>query len=171
MKKCIVLCAGFLILAVLFCGCTSQPTTAPSSLTPAPVTGASQVSAPPTTTAGPALIGTNWQLGWFDDTKGLWSKVAEGSTITAKFSTDGKVTGHSGCSDYVTDYQLTETPKVWFRRPAVPEKICQTPNGVMSQQSAYYTDLEWSQTYAITGGQLIFFDKTGKKILQFDPAP
>jgi heat shock protein HslJ len=81
------------------------------------------------------------------------------------------VTGFSGCSDYVTDYQLTETPKVWFRRPAVPEIVCQSPNGVMSQQSAYYTDLEWSQTYAVTNGQLIFNDKSGKKILQFDPAP
>jgi heat shock protein HslJ len=168
MKQWIVLSAGLLVLLVMFCGCTSQPAAAP--VTPAPSAGTQQVSAVPTT-AGPVLVGTTWKLGWFDDTKGLWSKVAEGSTITAKFSSDGKVTGTSGCSDYVTDYQLTQTPKVWFRRPAVPEKVCQTPNGVMSQQSAYYTDLEWSETYAIKDGQLVFYDKTGKKILQFDPAP
>jgi heat shock protein HslJ len=168
MKLSVPLFAGLVILVVLICGCTGQPSAAPASQTPAQVS--QQVTAAPTAT-GPTLTGTNWQLGWFDDTKGMWSKVAEGSTITATFSKGGKVSGFSGCSDYVTDYQLTESPKVWIKRPAVPEKVCQTPNGVMSQQSAYSTDLEWSQTYAITGGQLVFFDKTGKKILQFDPAP
>jgi heat shock protein HslJ len=167
MKSLVPHCVGLLILTVLICGCTSQQAAAPASLTPAATP--QQVTAAPAAT-GPAIIGTNWKLGWFDDTKGMWSKVAEGSTITATFSANGKISGFGGCSDYVTDYQLTESPKVWFRRPAVPEKVCQTPNGVMSQQSAYYTDLEWSQTYGITGGQLVFFDKTGKKILQFDPA-
>lgn len=166
MKISVLLCTGILILAVFFCGCTSQPAT-----TPAPQATAVAAQPLPAAAAGPALIGTNWKLGWFDDTKGMWSKVAEGSTITAKFSADGKITGFSGCNDYVTDYQLTETPKVWIKRPAVPEKVCQTPVGVMSQESAYDTDLEWSTTYAITGNQLIFFDKTGKKILQFDPQP
>ena len=162
------------IVAATVSGCTSQQ--APAA--PAPQTSAPAVSQAPatpavTTAVGPALVGTNWQLGWFDDTKGVWSKVAEGSTITAKFTADGKVSGYSGCSDYTTEYQMLKVPAsgVWFRRPAVPEKVCQTPVGVMSQQSAYYTDLEWSQPYAITGGQLVFFDKTGKKILQFDPVP
>jgi heat shock protein HslJ len=174
MKSWFFLGIGLVILAVMLSGCTSQPAPAPASTqTPAPAAPQVPVVQTTATAAGPALIGTNWQLGWFDDTKGVWSKVAEGSTITAKFSGDGKVSGHSGCSDYVTDYQLLKVPSsgVWFRRPAIPDKVCQTPNGVMSQQSAYYTDLEWSQTYAMTGGQLVFFDKTGKKILQFDPAP
>lgn len=168
MKFFIPVCVGIMILAVMFCGCTNSPAAAPSGQTP--VVNPQQATVASTAT-GPSLTGTNWLLGWFDDTKGVWSKVADGSTITAKFSPEGKVSGFGGCSDYVTDYQLTESPKVWFRRPAVPEKVCQTPNGVMSQQSAYYTDLEWSESYAITGNQLLFFDKTGKKILQFDPAP
>jgi heat shock protein HslJ len=99
----------------------------------------------------------------------MWTKVIEGSTITVKFSPDGKIRGFSGCSDYITDYQITQTPKIWFRRPTVSQTTCQTPTGVMSQESAYFTDLEWSETYAITEGQLHFFDKSGKKILQFDP--
>lgn len=164
MKFSVLLCTGILILAVFLCGCTSQSSTAP-----APQTSVVATAQQPAAAAGPALIGTNWKLGWFDDTKGMWSKVAEGSTITAKFSADGKLAGFSGCNDYVTDYQLTETPNVWIKHPAVPEKVCQTPVGVMSQESAYDTDLEWSKTYAITGGQLNFFDKTGKKILQFAP--
>jgi heat shock protein HslJ len=168
MKFFVPLCVGLLILTIMFSGCTSQQAAVPASQTPG--ANPQQVTAAPAA-PGPSLTGTNWKLGWFDDTKGMWSKVAEGSTITATFSSAGKISGFSGCSDYITDYQLTQSPKVWFRRPAVPEKVCQTPNGVMSQQSAYYTDLEWSESYAITGNQLVFFDKTGKKILQFDPAP
>ena len=170
MKQRFLLCIGVIILSVLISGCTSQPAAGPAVQAPASAQPATAV--PAATTASPAtLVGTHWQLGWFDDTKGMWSKVAEGSTITAKFSADGKLRGFSGCSDYMTDYQFTESPKVWFKRPEVSTKECQTPNGVMSQESAYFTDLSWSETYAIKDGQLITFDKTGKKILQFDPAP
>ncbi len=167
MKHGFFVCFGLLVLAVLICGCTSEPAAAPATPTPAPVV--EQPTAPSIASDAETLLATSWNLGWFDDTKGVWSKVAEGSTITADFSADGKVRGFSGCSDYVTDYQLTESPHVWFVRPAVSEKVCQTPTGVMSQESAYFTDIEWSETYAIKDGQLLFFDKSGKKILQFDP--
>ena len=171
MRQLFFLCTGFIVLAVLVSGCTG-PSATTQGVQPA-AAQAQQVTGSPavTPTAATSLVGTHWQLGWFDDTKGMWSKVAEGSTITAKFSADGKLRGFSGCSDYITDYQVTETPKIWFKRPAVSEKECQTPNGVMSQESAYFTDLEWSQTYAIKDGQLLLFDKTSRKILQFDPAP
>ncbi|NMB78098.1 MAG: META domain-containing protein [Methanomicrobiales archaeon] len=166
MKQSVCLFAGLVIMAVLITGCTSQPAAAPAA-TPAPAVAApvaTEATHIPTT----FLLDTTWKLGWYDDTKGMWSKVIEGSSITAKFTSDGKLTGFSGCSDYTTDYQLTDTPKIWIKRPTVPELVCQTPTGVMSQQGAYYTDLEWSQTYAMKDGQLLFYDKTGKKILQFD---
>jgi heat shock protein HslJ len=100
----------------------------------------------------------------------VWSKVAEGSTITATFFGEGKVTGTGGCNGYTTDYQLGSAPRIWFRRPVVPEHLCQTPNGVMSQESAYFTDLEWAETYSITNGQLVIYNKENRKILQFDPS-
>jgi hypothetical protein len=57
-----------------------------------------------------------------------------------------------------------------FTWPVVPYTQCQPPTGVSSQESYYYTDLGRVDTYSITDGQLIFFDKQGEKILQFDPA-
>jgi heat shock protein HslJ len=159
---------GMLLLAILATGCTNQPvqTPAPPAATAAPAqTTAAIPSTPPAT-----LTSTTWKLGWFDDTKGVWSKVAEGSTITATFFAEGKVTGSGGCNGYSADYQLGSAPRIWFRRPVVPEHLCQTPNGVMSQESAYFTDLEWAETYSITNGQLLIFDKTNRKILQFDPS-
>jgi heat shock protein HslJ len=164
MKQRVLLFAGLLILAVLFSGCTSQPAPAPVTQAPAAATPQATVTHMATT----SLIGTDWKLGWYDDTKGTWSKVIQDSTITAKFSSDGKVTGFSGCSDYDTKYELGDAPQIWIVRPAVSTKVCQTPTGVMGQESAYFTDLEWAKTYAIKDGQLLIFDKTQKKILQFD---
>ena len=134
-------------------------------MTAVPTTAATSVPAAP-----PSLTGTTWKLAWFDDTSGVWSKVAEGSTITATFFSEGKVTGSGGCNGYTSDYQLGTSPRIWFRRPVVTERLCQTPTGVMSQESAYFTDLEWAETYSITNGQLLIFDKTNRKILQFDPS-
>jgi heat shock protein HslJ len=167
MKVVYFTCIGLLVLAVLVTGCTSQPAQTPvtPAVTAAPTETVAIPAAPPAT-----LTSTTWKLGWFDDTKGVWSKVAEGSTITATFLNEGKVTGSGGCNGYSADYQLGSTPRIWFRRPDVPDRLCQTPNGVMSQESAYFTDLEWAETYSITNGQLLIFDKTNKKILQFDPS-
>jgi heat shock protein HslJ len=169
MKGMYLTCIGLLVLALLVTGCTSQPAQAPASpaATAAPaLTTAAIPSAPPAT-----LTSNTWKLAWFDNTNGVWSKVAEGSTITATFLNEGKVTGSGGCNGYSSDFQLGTPPRIWFRRPEVPQNhLCQTPNGVMSQESAYFTDLEWAETYSITNNQLIIFNKANTKILQFDPA-
>lgn len=172
MKALHVLCAGALVLIVLISGCTSSSTqaaatTAAPSTTPAPQAA---VSTEQTTASAPVITGTTWVLGWFDDTKGVWSKVAEGSTITATFGTDGNVTGSSGCNKYSAQYRLGTDPAIWIRRPEIGATSCQTPLGVMSQESYYNTDLSLAEDYKIIDDQLVMFDKTGKKILQFDPS-
>lgn len=165
MKVLYITCIGLLMLAVMVTGCTSQPAQTP--VTPAATVVITTAATPGA--ASPSLAGTTWVLGWFDDTKGVWSKVAEGSTITATFLNEGKVTGSGGCNGYTADFHLGDAPRIWIRRPVVPDHLCQTPNGVMSQESAYFTDLEWAETYSMANGQLLIFDREGKKILQFDP--
>ena len=168
MKVLYFACIGLLLLAVFITGCTSQPAQTPASLSATAATAQATAAIPATPPA--TLTSTSWKLGWFDDTKGVWSKVAEGSMITATFFGEGKVTGSGGCNGYSADYQLGSAPRIWFRRPVVPEHLCQTPNGVMSQESAYFTDLEWAETYSITNGQLVIYNKENRKILQFDPS-
>jgi heat shock protein HslJ len=165
MKRGIWFFIGLLILTVMIAGCTSQSNaTAPSALPATPQPSVAQ-QAP---AQSPQLIGTNWKLGWYDDTKGVWSSVIQGSSINAVFSSDEKINGAGGCNPYISGYHLGEKPKIVIIRPAVPDSQCQSPTGVSSQESAYYTDLERADTYSITNGQLLIFDRTGKKILQFD---
>jgi heat shock protein HslJ len=158
-------CIGLLLLAIIMTGCTSQPAQTPAT----PVTTVSMVQTTATPGAVPSsLTNTVWNLAWFDDTNGMWSKVADGSNVTANFFAEGRVTGSGGCNGYSTDYQLGNESRIWIRRPVVPDYLCQSPNGVMSQESAYFTDLSWAETYSITNGQLLFFNEKNRKILQFD---
>lgn len=171
MKKLTILFAGTLILIVLISGCASTQSPAPATTAAMQVTQTPS-AAPVTTVAtqAPTITGTTWKLGWFDDTKGVWSKVAEGSTITASFGTDNQVKGSGGCNAYSAEYRLGTDPKIWIRRPEIGSKTCQSPLGVMSQESYYYTDLSLSEDFKISNGQLVMYDQSGKKILQFDPA-
>jgi heat shock protein HslJ len=168
MKVLYITCISLLALAVLATGCTSQPVQTPA--TPAATTALT--TPPPVTPSSPTLSSTTWTLAWFSGEQNIWSKVAEGSTITATFLNEGKVTGSGGCNGYSSDFQLGNESRIWFRRPVVPQNnLCQTPVGVMSQESYFFTDLQNAETYSITNNQLIMFDRDGKKILQFDPSP
>ena len=166
MKTYLLLFMTFVIIAALFAGCTGEysktSTTVATSYSPSPSPAAQEPS------RALVLTGTTWKLGWFDDTKGVWSSVAQGSTITAMFMPDGTITGSNGCIQYNTTYVLLKTPEIWIRRPVVPEITCKIPTGVNDQQSEYYTDLLLSVKYTVENNQLLMFDKTGKKILQFD---
>jgi len=168
MKRLHITCIGLLVLAILITGCTSQPAQPPVS--PAATASPAQTTAAVMVTPPATLTSTIWKLGWFNDANGNWAKVAEGSTITATFLNEGRVTGSGGCNGYSAEYQLGNESRIFFKRPEVPDHLCQTPVGVMSQESYYFTDLLNAETYSITNGQLLFFDKANKKILQFDPS-
>jgi heat shock protein HslJ len=115
------------------------------------------------------LTSQGWNLGWYDDTKGVWSSVIEGSNVSIWFGLNGNVSGSAGCTKYYSASYSTGNPNtIQIQRPTESTITCQTPTGVISQDSEYFTDLGWSTTYAVVGDQLQLFDKTGKKILQFD---
>jgi heat shock protein HslJ len=159
---------GLLILAIALCGCTTQPAPAPPSVM---VTYAivEQTTVSATPIVPQSITDITWKLGWYDDTKGIWSSVISGSTITATFGKDSKVKGSGGCNAYSTDFHLGNAPKIWIRRPTVQDIECATPTGVMHQESAYFTDLSRGQNYTVTNGQLLIFDSDNRRILQFDP--
>lgn len=168
MKFLFFACTGLLLIAVLMTGCTGKPAAVTATATPA-ATSAAVLQPECIPVIPPAtLTSTTWNLVWFDDTKGVWSKVAEGSKVTATFFNEGKVTGSGGCHGYTTDFQLGNESRIWIRRPAVPESICQSPFGVMDQESAYFTDLERAENYTVTNDQLLVFNSANRRILQFD---
>jgi hypothetical protein len=91
MKNGILFLIGLLVLAVMIAGCTNQPVSPIPSTQPA--TPAQQPVTLQTPAAAPQLVGTNWKLGWYDDNKGGWSSVIQGSSINAVFASDEKISG------------------------------------------------------------------------------
>ncbi len=167
MRALFLTCLGLLILAVLITGCTNRPAPALPTTVPTATTSVwpdCVLPVPPPDT----LTSATWTLAWYDDTRGMWTRVIEGSTITATFFNEGRVTGSGGCNGYSTDYQLGNESRIWFRRPVVPDNLCQSPTGVMLQESEFFTDLERAETYAIMNGKLLVYDVANKTILQFD---
>jgi len=159
-----------LVLAVISCGCMTQaplpvPTVSPTITLPEKPMATADPKIPQT------IHNTTWKLGWYDDTNGIWSSVISGSSITALFGIDEKVRGSGGCNEYSSEFHIGNDQMLWIRRPGNATSQCSTPTGVMHQESEYFTDLSRSQAYSISQGQLLIFDREGRKILQFDPTP
>jgi hypothetical protein len=173
MKAFSVFVCSMLVVVILAAGCMGQNSQPSTPVTPVPTT---PVPVPPVQAQGPTLTGQGWNLGWYDDTKGLWSSVIQGNNITAWFGADGNISGQVGCSSnystyYSTGYQTAGNSSIYIRRPDVNVTTCRAPTGVLEQNSEYFTDLGWANSYSITNSQLLLFDTTGRKILQFDPLP
>ncbi len=87
--------------------------------------------------------------------------VSAGSEVTLTLSA-GRATGHGGCNQYFTDYQLAEG-QLRFGPVGATKKAC--VEGIMSQESAYFNALANVTGYTLTSdtltlnhpdGQLVF---------------
>jgi heat shock protein HslJ len=109
------------------------------------------VTTPPAETGPLApLDGTQWWLYSLDSTQ-----VIPGSEITALFAINadgltGTISGSAGCNDYNTEIvDLFQVSGV-----NATQSLCEEPEGIMEQESAYLAALETSQEIAWDGGTL-----------------
>jgi heat shock protein HslJ len=158
------LLAGTLTLLLMFCGCIDVP----DSETPVVprVTLATPVpTAPPQ--AGPS--GVTWYLVSFTD--GNTSvNVIPGTVITAFFDGQETVSGSAGCNQYSTVYSGNRTGLV-IAPPASTKMNCESPAGIMSQETLYLTALSGASTYSVIGHILTVNDSRGESILTYSSIP
>ncbi len=115
-----------------------------------------------------SLGGTAWvltALGSVESPEG----VLRGTEVTAEFVDDGYFRGDAGCNTYSGDYQAGagdfSAGEVMFT-----ERACESPEGVMEQESRFLELLAQAKSYEIDGSQLKltnFWDET----LVFSKAP
>ena len=167
MKSLFIFASTMVVLLIVVGGCTGQPS---QQVQPIPVpTLITPMATPPQTAQPLTLTSQGWNLGWYDDTKGVWSSVIKGDNVSIWFGMDGNISGSAGCTKYYSAaYQTRDVNTIQINRPKESTTTCQAPTGVISQDSMYFTDLGWAASYVISGDQLQLFDSTGKKILQFD---
>ena len=107
----------------------------------------------------------DWQMvSYFNGQSGIVS-ILEGSHVTAQFM-DGIVSGSAGCNHYSASYR-TEEGRLSIESVAVTEMYCETPAGVMDQETRFMAALTQADSYRVEGTRLIILDQAGSLILEF----
>ena len=112
--------------------------------------------------AQPPIIGA-WDLFSYNNGRGAIQTVISGSSTTADFRSDGKLTGSAGCNQYSATYTTSGSKGITITQPITTLMACE--NNLMQQESQYLSLLPKASTYEIAGDQLTLFDSTGTKIL------
>jgi heat shock protein HslJ len=114
------------------------------------------------------LVGTTWRLESFHTADAV-SSVISGTTITAVFEEDGRVTGSAGCNTYFARYNLTGN-LLSIGTIGTTKMYCSAP-GVMQQESTYLALLGKVTTFNIEGEHMSVADAGGATLLSYAKAP
>ena len=99
------------------------------------------------------LAGTSWKVAAYDNGKGEMVDVLPGSRVSARFESNGQVTGSAGCNRYFASYRQQEQ-RLSVGMGATTRKFCAEPPGLMRQESLYMSALQSSTALAIAGDRL-----------------
>lgn len=113
-----------------------------------------------------SLAGTNWTGSMVNTGTEAVTGVMAGTTITAAFTEDGKLSGSAGCNTYMTGYTL-DGNNITIQPPATTRKLCPEPAGIMEQEAAFVNMLPQAATYTISGDKLELRTADGALIASF----
>lgn len=113
-----------------------------------------------------ALTDITWRATFYNNGRGAAVSVLDGSTITATFGADGRVSGSAGCNRYHAAY-VVEGSSITIQAPATTRMACSEPEGVMQQEQEYLNALPTAANYAIHGEQLELRTAEGALVASF----
>jgi heat shock protein HslJ len=99
------------------------------------------------------LAGTDWNVIGYNNGKQAVVSVINGTTLTASFGKDGKLSGNSGCNKYNGTYTV-DGNKVTIGTLASTMMFCEDPAGTMDQEAQYLAALQTAATYQIENNVL-----------------
>ncbi len=99
------------------------------------------------------LAGTSWQAVGYNNGKQAVVSVLNGTTLTLEFSTDGNVSGNSGCNTFSGPYKVTGD-QIKLGPLAGTMMACSDPAGIMDQEAQYLAALGSASTYVVDGSTL-----------------
>jgi heat shock protein HslJ len=112
------------------------------------------------------LGGTQWQvISYYDanHAEGM-APVLSGTSLTAIFGSDGQVNGSAGCNSYSASY--TVDGSLLAISPAAPTaRMCETPEGIMAQETAFMAAMASAGSFAIDGEQLHLLNASGQLVM------
>lgn len=106
------------------------------------------------------LAGTAWQVISYNNGNEAVTSTIAGVELTAVFDEDGALTGMAGCNSYSATYRAGED-SITVSPPVSTRIFCESPEGIMEQETQYLTALETAVTYRIDGDVLEMRDAGG----------
>ncbi|WAI01921.1 META domain-containing protein [Methanogenium organophilum] len=116
--------------------------------------------------AQPKLTAGEWQMVSYRDAGGNTVSALAGTDVTAVFGEDGQVTGKSGCNSYFGSY-TTDGPTISIGPLGMTMMYCETPVGVMDQESGYLAALEQAVSYRMSGNELTLHTEDDSTCVRF----
>lgn len=112
------------------------------------------------------LTSGRWSLSSYSTPSGGLQRPLPGTEITARFGSDGSLSGSAGCNSYNGSFTaFDQTLRIGALSPSVA--WCDTPGGIMEQEGTFLTLMRNASRMAISAGQLSVFDSNGNRILEF----
>jgi heat shock protein HslJ len=107
-----------------------------------------------------SLVGPTWKVTTINNGKGAVSSVIAGSSVTATFGADGKVTGFAGCNSYGAGYTTSGTT-IKVDQAMSTMKACDAPSGVTEQETAFLAALAASTVVEPDAAGITLLDSSG----------
>jgi heat shock protein HslJ len=92
--------------------------------------------------------------------------VLPGTEVTARFGTDGSLSGSGGCNNYSGGFMAFDQT-LRMSNLTSSKALCADPAGIMEQENAFIGLLNQAAKMKISAGQLEIFDGNGNRILVF----
>jgi heat shock protein HslJ len=118
----------------------------------------------------PAGVEGAWvATGYLNADKAAFVSIILDSEVTALFGADGTVSGTSGCNTYSGGYTI-DGDTLAISQLINTQMACDSPEGVMDQESVYLAALQSSVTFQNDGATLTLLDAEGRRTVTYTAA-
>ncbi|MCP4358634.1 MAG: META domain-containing protein [Chloroflexi bacterium] len=115
------------------------------------------------------LAGSTWDVISYNNGNQAVVSVIIGTELTAVFGEDGTLTGSAGCNNYTSNYEADDE-NISIGPAASTRMFCETPEGIMEQESQYLAALQTAVTYKIDGERMEMRTVEGSLVANFQEA-
>lgn len=114
------------------------------------------------------LVGPEWRLVTLGPT-GAETGVVAGTTVTLKFSEDGRASGSTGCNSYGGTYQV-RGDNISFSRIVSTRRACLDQNA-NEQEHRFLSAIETANRFRLLRNRLTIISDRGRNVLNFVNIP
>lgn len=112
------------------------------------------------------LTSGRWVLESYSTPGGGLQTPLPGTELTARFGTDGSLSGSGGCNNYSGRFMAFDQT-LRMTNLTSSKALCNEPAGVMEQEGTFLNVMNQASKMTISAGQLVVFDSNGNRILVF----